>query len=81
MYYKARVAEEQEELLFRAYLTDAVRICTENTGKMVPEGQDGQYLPRRYIDILCPQPEDTRDGSEIAADVIRDMGLTIEGGD
>lgn len=78
MYYKARVADEHDELLFRAYLTDAVRICTENTGKMVPEGQ---YLPKRYIDILCPQPEDTRDGSEIAADVIRQMGLTIEGGD
>lgn len=64
--------------LYRAYVTDALRIATENTAKQVSEGQ---YLSKRWIEIISPKAEDARSGEEIAVDVIRQMGLTIEGGE
>ena len=78
MYFKARENEDEETTLYRAYVTDALRIVSENTAKQVSEGQ---YLSKRWIEIISPQPEDARSGEEIAADVIRQMGLTIEGGE
>lgn len=78
MYFKARENEDEETTLYRAYVTDALRIVTENTAKQVSEGQ---YLSKRWIEIISPKAEDPRSGEEIAADVIRQMGLTIEGGE
>lgn len=78
MYFKARADEDEETTLYRAYVTDALKIATENTARQVSEGQ---YLSRRWIEIINPNAEDARSGDEIAADVIRQMGLTIEGGE
>lgn len=76
---------EQEDLRFRAYLTDAIKAVTENTSHyFVPGAGDvityGAIMPHRWIDGTKKQETDTRTGDEIAADVIRRAGLTLKGG-
>lgn len=61
------------EKTYRVYITDTLRIISENTAKYA----GGGYIEKRYIDIIDPKPEDKRSGSEIAADVIQKAGLTL----
>lgn len=78
--------KDQEELRFRAYLTDAIKALTENTTHyIIPGIQDaisyGAYMPERWIDgVKTWEKEDTRTGDEVAEDVIRRAGLTLKGG-
>lgn len=60
---------KQEEMLYRIYLTDALKVISENTAKMV---QEGKYLPKRYADLIEKKnrKEDERTGDEIADEVI-----------
>lgn len=55
------------------YVTDALRIVTENTAKFA----SGGYLKHRYIDLIDPQPQDSRSGDEIAQEVIKTAGLVV----
>ena len=63
---------EAEARLFKAYVTDALMLITENTARYA----GGRYQTRRWIDAA--HPRDTRTGDEIAAEVIRRAGLTFE---
>lgn len=59
-------------MLYRAYLTDAVKALTNN----VAHALGGQCVERRYLELLAPrQPE--RSAQEIAQDVIRRAGLEV----
>lgn len=46
---------------YREYVTEALRIISENTAKYA----GGGYMKARYADIVRPKPEETRTGSEI----------------
>lgn len=51
-------------------MTDSIRAIGKRTG---------EYKENRFADILDPKPQDTRSGDEIAADVIKNAGLTVAG--
>lgn len=43
------------------YITDSLRIIGENTAKYA----GGNYIKKRYADIIDPQPEETRTPDEV----------------
>ena len=61
--------EYEERAVYRAYITDAARLITENTAKE----HGGAYLSERYVSLITPKapekPEDPRPCIEIAADI------------
>lgn len=82
MYGKAYVIEHcvetymrmMEERRYKAYLTDALMILTENTARYV----GGKQLTKRWVVEFLPK--DNRTAEEIAADIIKNAGL-IQGGE
>ena len=49
------------EKAYRVYVTDCLRVLTENTAKYV----QGNYVKMRYIEMIEPKPEETRTADEI----------------
>ena len=59
-----------EEEIFKVYVTDALKVMSENTAAFSSEGK---CMSGRYADVIRPERRDkaeTRSGDEIAADVI-----------
>lgn len=73
-YCFARYKREQEEKVYRVYVTDALKITVENTAKFA----GGSYIKARYIDIIEPKKVDTRTGDEIVEDIIQRAGLVVK---
>lgn len=73
---------EQEEIRYRAYVTDSLKALTENTThRLIPgigEVSYGSYMPKRWYNKE-DHVEDKRTGDEIAEDIIRRAGLKITG--
>lgn len=71
----ASVKQERKEKLYKAYVTDALRILGENTAGLTK----GKYMALRWIDLDSDTPgaTDNRSGDEIAEDVIRRAGLSL----
>lgn len=67
-------AQMMEDRRYRAYVTDALMIMTENTAKFA----GGKHMTTRWIEEYLPK--DTRTAEEVVADVIRNAGL-IQGGE
>ena len=72
-YATARFNQHQRDLAYRIYVTDCLRMETENTAKMSP----GAYTAARFYDIINPKPVDNRSGNEIAADIIKRAGIEV----
>ena len=72
-YATARFNQHQRDLAYRIYVTDCLRMATENTAKI---GQ-GAYTAARFYDIINPKPVDNRSGNEIAADIIKRAGIEV----
>lgn len=68
-YMVARFFQEGEELSYRIYTTDMLRV--------VAMGQRVQSV-QRYAEVIDHAPKDTRSGEEIAADVITRCGLKVK---
>lgn len=60
-YCLARYEEIQLDKAYRVYVTDALRVLTENTAKI----SGGGYIQRRYVELVEPRKEETRSGDEI----------------
>ena len=80
-YVLARYNEKQRAEICRIYVTDCLRLIAENTAKCV----EGQYISKRYYDVVHgdmngSQSADSRSGEEIAADVIKRLGLNFKEG-
>lgn len=56
------IQEEQKETLYRAYLTEALRIIGENTAAL---SSNGKYIEPSWADIVNPPPEEHRTAEEI----------------
>ena len=69
-YAMARYNQHQRDLAYRIYVTDCLRMATENTAK-------GAYTVARFYDIINPKPVDNRNGEEIAADIIKRAGIEV----
>ena len=68
-YMVARFLQETEDLSYRIYTTDMLRV--------VSMGQRIQSV-QRYAELIDHAPKDTRSGDEIAADVIQRCGLKVK---
>ena len=60
----------EEERSFRVYITESVRLYGE-----------GKVISVPWEDMLKEAPVDSRTADEIAADVIKNAGLRLKGGD
>ena len=72
-YATARFNQHQRDLAYRIYVTDCLRIISENTAKM----GGGSYIAAKFADIINPKPVDNRTGEEIAADIINRAGIEV----
>lgn len=72
-YAMARYKSQQRDLAYRIYVTDCLRIISENTAKMC----GGSYITAKLADIINPKPVDDRTGEEIAADIINRAGIEV----
>ena len=72
-YATARFNQHQRDLAYRIYVTDCLRIISENTAKM----SGGSYITAKFADIINPKPVDNRTGEEIAADIIKWAGIEV----
>ena len=72
-YATARFNQHQRDLAYRIYVTDCLRMATENTAKM----SQGSYTAVKFYDIINPKPKDERSGEEIVAEIINKAGLEV----
>lgn len=72
-YATARFNQHQRDLAYRIYVTDCLRMATENVAKM----SQGSYTSARFYDIINPKTVDNRSGEEIAADIIKRAGIEV----
>lgn len=74
---------KQEEIRYKAYVTDSLKAIAENTMRRLIPGigavEYGSYIPKRWYNQ--EEPQDERTGDEIAEDIIRRAGLTLKGGE
>ena len=60
-HYIAYFKKEQHEKAYKFYVTDALRLITENTAK----ANGGRYLQARYVEYVEPIKEETRTAEEV----------------
>ena len=72
-YAMARYKSQQRHLAYRIYVSDCLRIISENTAKIC----GGSYITAKLADIINPKPVDNRTGEEIAADIINRAGIEV----
>ena len=73
-YVLAKYRREQEDKAYRIYVTDALRLISENTASSV----GGKYITARFADVIAPpKEEDNRTCEEITAEIIARCGLVL----
>ena len=72
-YAVARYQSQQRDLAYRIYVTDCLRMISENTAKI----SGGSYITAKFADIIKPKPVDDRTSDEIAADIIKRAGIEV----
>ena len=72
-YAMARYQSQQRDLAYRIYVSDCLRIISENTAKI----GGGSHITAKFSDIINPKPVDNRTGEEIAADIIKLAGIEV----
>lgn len=64
-HYISYFNNRQRELAYKYYVSDSLRLITENTAKM----SQGSYLKIRYADLIEPRKEETRTANEVINDL------------
>ena len=72
-YAIARYQSQQRDLIYRIYVTNCLRIITENTAKQA----GGNYMTAEYTDLIHPKKKDDKTGNEIVADFIQNSGIKV----
>ena len=72
-YAIARYQSQQRDLAYRIYVSDCLRIISENTARI----SNGSYVTAKFSDIINPKPAENRTGEEIAADIIKRAGIEV----
>lgn len=78
-YAVARYNQSQRDMVYRIYVTDCLRMITQNTFAPL-SGEEAAivYMPMSYREIIeGKKEEDTRTGDEIAAEVIKSTGIEV----
>lgn len=71
----AILKKEQEEKLFRIYLTDGIKAITETLTAL--NRGNGATLNKRFYELLEPHKEETRTSEEIKSTILK----KLRGGD
>lgn len=69
--------EKRDNASLQYYVTDCLRLLTENTAKSAHT--EAGYIGNRYADIVNPVVQQELSGDEIAADIIKRAGLSFKG--
>lgn len=72
-YVLAQYRREQEDKAYRIYITDALRLISENTASSVGD----KYITARFADVIDPPEVDNRTCEDITADIISRCGLVL----
>lgn len=72
-YAVTRLKIQQRDMAYRFYVTECLRIITENTTR----SSGGSFMQAKFSDLINPKPQDDRTGEEIAADIIKRAGLEV----
>lgn len=73
--------EEKDRWIFFGYISDAIKIISENTAKSVNAGESAYYMAKHLIDMLRPETHEEKSGDDIAADVFMRAGLKFADGE
>ena len=66
-YAVAKVEQNAKDTAYRIYITDTLRMLTENTAAFA----GGHYMNRRFIELIAPAKEETRTEDEIIEQIRR----------
>ena len=71
----AEYKRQQEEQTYRIYITEAIKLLTENTAKVVR----GQMISERYYEIINHKQkhEEKKSGDEVVLDIVDRAGLEL----
>ena len=73
-YVVSKYKEQQKEMAYRVYVTECLRITTENTAKQ----SGGSYIDKPFTDFIGNNnPKDERTADEIIADISFRAGLEV----
>ena len=73
-YVVSKYKEQQKEMAYRIYVTECLRIMTENTAKQ----SGGSYINKPFADVIGNnKPKDERTAEEIIADITKRAGLEV----
>lgn len=72
-YTVARYNENQREVAYRIYVTDALKALSENTSHLA----GGSAMCIRYAEMIHPTKVDARSAKEIADDIINRAGIEV----
>ena len=72
-YVTTRYQSQQRDLIYRIYVTNCLRIITENTAKQA----GGNYMTAEYTDLIHPKKKDDKTGNEIVAEFIESSGIKV----
>ena len=75
-YVVSKYKEQQKEMAYRIYVTECLRLMTENTAKQSESG--GSYINKPFADVIgSNKPKDERTADEIIADISFRAGLEV----
>ena len=73
-YVISKYKEQQKEMAYRTYVTECLRMITENTAKQ----SGGSYINKPFADVIGnSKPKDERTADEIIADISFRAGLEV----
>ena len=73
-YVVSKYKEQQKEMAYRIYVTECLRVITENTAKQ----GGGSYINKPFADVIgSNKPKDERTADEIIADITKRAGLEV----
>ena len=73
-YVVSKYKEQQKEMAYRIYVTECLRMITENTAKQ----GGGSYINKPFADVIGNnKPKDERTADEIIADITKRAGLEV----
>ena len=73
-YVISKYKDQQKEMAYRIYVTECLRMITENTAKQ----SGGSYINKPFADVIGNnKPKDERTAEEIIADISFRAGLEV----
>lgn len=72
-YVRSQLESATRDNVFRMYVSDCLRIITENTAKFA----GGSFMKMRYSELIDSKPKPQKSAEEIIAEVTKNAGLEV----